>query len=94
MGHAGTRAAASGKAVHVDPIKPMLKAPGTIRLILEYDELLSTSAFKFNLRRYILESALAANREHFAGIMARRCRLTVSKPVLKAPMASALDTIT
>ena len=38
--------------MQVDPIKPMLKAPGTERLKLEYDELLSTFAFKFNLRRY------------------------------------------
>ena len=42
-----------GGAVHVDPIKPTSKAPGTKRLELDYDELLSTSAFKFNLRRYI-----------------------------------------
>ena len=49
-----------------DPIKPTLKAPGTQRLKLKYDKLLSYrlnfasilpqfclhSAFKFNLRRY------------------------------------------
>jgi hypothetical protein len=38
--------------VRVDPIKPTLKAPGTIRLKLHYDKLLSTFAFKFYLRRY------------------------------------------
>jgi len=38
--------------VQVDPIKPTLKAPGTRRLRLNYDELLSSFAFKFNLRRY------------------------------------------
>jgi len=27
-----------------------------------------------------------------AGLMVRRCRLTVSKPVLKAPLLSALET--
>jgi hypothetical protein len=43
--------------VQVDPIKPKLKAPGTKRLKLEYDELLSSFAFKFNLRRYILGRA-------------------------------------
>jgi hypothetical protein len=39
--------------VQVDPIKPKLKPPGTERLKLSGDALLSTSAFKFNLRRYI-----------------------------------------
>jgi len=41
-----------GRAVQVDPIKPMLKSPGIKRLKLKYDELLSSFAFKFNLRRY------------------------------------------
>jgi hypothetical protein len=44
--------AARGEAVHVDPIKPKLKAPGTKCLKLEFDELLSIFAFKINLRRY------------------------------------------
>jgi len=33
-------------------MKPMLKAPGTKRLKLKYDELLPSFAIKFNLRRY------------------------------------------
>jgi len=33
-------------------MKPKLKPPGTKRLKLKCDILLSTSAFKFNLRRY------------------------------------------
>ena len=41
-----------GEAVQIDPINPKLKAPGTKRLKLKCDILLSTSAFKFNLRRY------------------------------------------
>jgi len=41
-----------GRSVQVDPIKPTLKAPGTKRLKLECDELLSKFAFRFNLRRY------------------------------------------
>ena len=41
-----------GSAVQVDPIKPALKAPGTTRLKLAYDKLLSKFDFKFNLRRY------------------------------------------
>ena len=40
--------------MQVDPIKPTLKAPGTKRLELKYDELLSSFAFNFNLRRYDL----------------------------------------
>jgi len=38
--------------VHVDPIKPMLKPPETKHLKLQCDELLSSFAFKFKLRRY------------------------------------------
>jgi len=38
----------------VDPTKPTLKAPGTKRLNLTCNKLLSSLAFKFNLRRYIL----------------------------------------
>jgi len=45
--------------VQVDPIKPNLKAPGTKRLILKYDGLLSNFAFKFDLRRYTAAVASA-----------------------------------
>jgi len=38
--------------VQADPIKPTLKPTGTKRLKLKCDILLSTSAFKYNLRRY------------------------------------------
>jgi hypothetical protein len=38
--------------VQLDPIKPKLKPPGTKRLKLEYDGLLSNFAFNCNLRRY------------------------------------------
>ena len=38
--------------MQVDPIKPMLKAPGTKRLKLRCDKLLSDVVFNFNLRRY------------------------------------------
>jgi len=44
--------AALGRAVQVDPIKPMLIGPGTKRLKLEHRCLLSSFAFNFNLRRY------------------------------------------
>jgi hypothetical protein len=43
----------SGKVgrCRLTPIKPKLKAPGTKRLKLTFDKLLSNFAFKFNLRR-------------------------------------------
>jgi len=49
--------------VQVDPIKPKLKPPGTKRLTLKCDILLSTTAFKFNLRRYTPVRFLVANAE-------------------------------
>ena len=71
--------------MQVDPIKPKLKPPGTKRLKLEYDGLLSNFGFKFNLRRYNL--AQAQMRSPNAGgigggglCMVRRCRLTLSNP--------------
>jgi hypothetical protein len=44
-----------GGAVQVDPIKSTLKAPRSSGLKLEHEKLLSTSAFKFKLRRYTAE---------------------------------------
>jgi len=41
-----------GRAVQVDPVKPTSKPPGTKRLKLKHDEVLSNFAFNFNLRRY------------------------------------------
>jgi hypothetical protein len=41
-----------GRAVQVEPIKPMLKASGTRRLKMIYDDPLSNFAFKFNLHHY------------------------------------------
>ena len=38
--------------MQLDPIKPTLKVPGTKRLKLLYDKLVSSFAFKFDLRRY------------------------------------------
>ena len=38
--------------MHVDPVKPTLKAPGIKLFKLKYDKPLSDFAFKFNLRRY------------------------------------------
>ena len=38
--------------MQVDPIKPTLKAPGTMRLKLNCNKLLSCFAFDYNLRRH------------------------------------------
>ena len=46
------RGGPQGKAVQVEPIKPMLQAPGTELLKLKYDGPLSNFAFRFSLRRY------------------------------------------
>jgi hypothetical protein len=46
----------NGGAVQVDPIKPTLQAPESKRLILSFDEPLSSFALKFNLRRYTTAS--------------------------------------
>ena len=90
--------------MHVDPIKPTLKAPVTMRLILQYDELLSNVAFNFNLRRcskahgwaweYQLNQLSIDKVEVMSTsrVMVGRCMLPVSKPELKARLVSALET--
>ena len=81
--------------MQADPRKPTLKALGTKPLKLKYDELLSRFAFKFNLRHYT-EVWMNLNNVACWGkfnVTVRRCSLTVSKLVLKAPMVSALETI-
>jgi len=52
-----------GKVVQVDPINPMSKPPGSKHLKLKCDELLSSFAFKFNLRRYTVAAAVLTNLE-------------------------------
>ena len=47
-----------GRAVQVEPMKRVLKAPGTKHLKAQYDALFSSFAFKFNLRRYNADSTL------------------------------------
>jgi hypothetical protein len=53
--------------VQVDPIEPTLKALGTEILILNCDEMLSSFAFNFNLRRYTKEAKAAARAARKAG---------------------------
>jgi hypothetical protein len=60
-----------GMAVQVDPIKPTLKAPGSERLKLNCDIMLSTSAFKFKLRRYIQDVWRHLYNESVAGAYSR-----------------------
>jgi hypothetical protein len=48
------RGALHGRVVQLDPIKRTLKAPGTKRLKLAYDGMLSHFGFKIKLRRYIM----------------------------------------
>ena len=60
----------------LDPIKPALKAPGSERLKLKCDELLSNFAFKLNLRRYIMDEAMYFSAGHGDG-QVERCRLTL-----------------
>jgi len=46
-----------GRAVQVQPMKSVLKAPGSMLLKLRPDGLLSFFSFEFNWRRYSLEEA-------------------------------------
>ena len=61
--------------VQIDPIKPKLKPPGTKRFNPNCDVLLSTSAFKFNLRRCITELESEADfpydMEEFRGVLVK-----------------------
>jgi len=77
--------------VQVDTIKRTLKAPGSKRLRLKCDMLLSTSALKFNLRRHSLvnNAAVCFNDPTLYGKVGR-CRLTLSKATLKAPGSKRL----
>jgi hypothetical protein len=56
-----------------------LKAPGTKRLKLKYDELLSKVAFKFNLRRYTVgANCLTLAAFHGRGLHSSTFRLILS----------------
>ena len=43
--------------MQIDPIKLSVKAPGSERLKLKYEKLVSSCGFKFNLRRYNMGAA-------------------------------------
>jgi len=61
----------SGKALQVEPMKPVSKAPGTKRLNVKYDTMLS---FQLAALHSGTGSSGATVR------MVRRCRLTLSNP--------------
>ena len=55
--------------MHVEPMRPVLKAPGSILLKVRYDGPLSKFAFNFNLGRYI-EVVNESAAERHVGIAA------------------------
>jgi hypothetical protein len=74
--------------MQVDPHKPVLKVPGSQRLKLETDTLLSIFAFKFKLCCYNEAGVDGGGLfKDFLSelITVRRCRLTRSNPMLKLP---------
>jgi hypothetical protein len=58
--------------VQVEPMTPKLTAPGTQRLKLNYDNMLSSLAFHSNLRPYTLDAAVSGVQrdypDHGAGV--------------------------
>ena len=70
--------------MQVEPVKPTLKPPGSKRLKLEAEKLLSNFAFKFNLRRYntarfyAAEIVLAFEYLHGRGLHSSTFLLNVS----------------
>jgi len=79
--------------VQVDPIKPTLKAPGTKRLKLNYDKLLSNVAFKFNLRRYTRGAVMTGDEGGVKAMIVQGTAVQVDpiKPPLKAPGIKCLN---
>ena len=66
----GAASRGHGRAVQVDPVKPILKPTGTERLKLNSDVPLSPFAFKFNLRRYTTAASRTASSSRSAGEVA------------------------
>jgi hypothetical protein len=68
-----------GRVVQVDPIKPKLNLPGTKRFKLTCDILLSTSVYKFNLRRYIMVQVNTSGEESKFGVNPEDCLSLVGR---------------
>jgi len=66
-----------GRAAQVDPIEPKLGPPVTKRLKVKCDIQVSTSAFKFKLRRYIT-GGLAEHTSTIVATTYRAATLTVT----------------
>ena len=66
-----------GRAVQVDPIIPMLKAPESKRLNLKHVQLLSNVAVIFNLHRYTKAFAEELERREARFAAVGRCGLTL-----------------
>jgi len=82
----------NGGAVQVDPFKRTLKPPGTKRLRLQYDELVSSVAFNFNMRRYTTgytttrgAAGITRSRTSTRSRTGRAVQVKPMKPILKAP---------
>ena len=71
--------------MQVDPIKPALRVPGTKRLKLKYYKLLSSFAFKSNLRRY--SKALQDGRLLDLGLSPAFYRIVVGRTLGLADLA-------
>jgi len=78
-----SRGQSSAAVGQVHPIKPVLKAPGTILVKLRCDGPLSNVAFNFNLRRQTSAAVeqLTGWKQAFGDGMVGRCRLNLSNPV-------------
>ena len=74
--------------MRVDPIKPMLKAPGTKRLKPGCDNLLSTFAFNFELAPLHQGSG---HRQHRLPHQGWAVQLDPIKPTFKAPGIKLLE---
>jgi hypothetical protein len=69
-------------------MKPTLKAPGTKRLKLRYDHLLSIFAFNFNVRRYT-----TACREDAAAANAERAQVRAASAAVASRAAAATEAL-
>jgi len=64
--------------VQVDRLNPVLKVPGAKRLKLKYNEVVSTFAFKFDLRHYTKESTIRDDLDEAGGVLRTIIRPTLN----------------
>jgi len=77
---------AYGRAVQIDPMKPVLKAPGTMLLKPICDERLSNFAFKFNLRCYITAPSNTSKRATTSPAAPTRSSHPLANTLLSTPL--------